>query len=125
MKKYLSHIANLLAVIVGLLALEAPLVTPAFIALGLGGVLDNALLQPIFIVFIIIAVYAQFKKVRETLEFFPIIFQFVIGIVGFLFIFPFRNLILGYLSLAGIVFLVVWPYIKKAINKRKVVKIKA
>lgn len=125
MKKYLSHIANLLAVIVGLLALEAPLVTPAFIALGLGGVLDNALLQPIFIVFIIIAVYAQFRKVRETLEFFPIIFQFVIGIVGFLFIFPFRNLILGYLSLAGIVFLVVWPHIKKAINKRKVVKIKA
>lgn len=125
MKKYLSLVANILALIVGLLALEAPLITPGFIALGLGGFLDNALLQPLFIGFIIIAIYGQFRKLRESLEFFPIIFQFVIGIVGFLFIFPFENLIVGYLSLLGIVFLLVWPYVSRILNKRKIVKIKA
>lgn len=125
MKKYLSLIANIFALIVGLLALEAPLVTPAFIYLGLGGFLDNALLQPLFIGLIIVALYGHFKRVRETLEFFPIIFQFVIGIAGFLFIFPFKNQIIGYLSLFGIVFLLIWPYVNKAINKKKIVKIKA
>lgn len=125
MKKYISLISNILALIIGLLALEAPLITSGFIATGLGGFLDSALLQPLFIGLMIIALYGHFRTVRESLEFFPIIFQFVIGVVGFLFIFPFRNHIIGYFSVLGILFLLVWPYVNKALNKKKIVKIKA
>lgn len=125
MKKHIALIANILVIIVALAALETPLLTDGFIMLGLGGFLDNIMLQPLFIGLVIIAIYGHFVRIRETMEFFPIIFQFVVGVVGFLFIFPFQNLIVGYLSVLGIVFITVRPWLNKMINKKKIVKIKA
>lgn len=125
MKKSFALIGNILALLVGLLGLEAPLITPAFIAIGLGGFIDSALLQPLFIGLIIIAVFGQFYKARESLAFLPLILEFVIGVVAFLFIFPFQNHIIGYLALLGILFVMVWPSISKKLQKGKVVKIKA
>ncbi|MFC1810148.1 hypothetical protein ACFLZH_01480 [Patescibacteria group bacterium] len=125
MKRSLVYIGNILAIIIGLLGLGAPLITPGFIAIGLGGFLDPALLQPLFIGLIVLAIIGQFYKARETLGFMSLILEFVIGVVSFIFIFPVKIEIVGYLGLAGIVYIMVWPFLSKKLNKRKVVKIKA
>ncbi|MCD6109764.1 hypothetical protein J7J83_03330 [bacterium] len=125
MKKYLSISANIILILIGLLGLHTPYVVDFVIAIGLGGFMDNALLQPLFIGFVILAIYAQFNKAKETLSFMPLILEFVVGIVAFLFIFPFKNLIVGYISLGLIVYLMIAPVINKQLQKKKVVKIKA
>ena len=124
MKRYLATICNILAILVGLLGLNTPYITSAVIAIGLGGLLDPALLQPLFIGLIIIAIYGQFYLARQNLSFMPLILEFVVGVVSFIFIFPIRNLIVGYIGLAVLLFLVFWPIINKGIQKKKVVKIK-
>ncbi len=124
MKRLLATIATILAILVGLLGLETPLITPGVIAIGLGGMLDPALLQPLFIGLVIIAIYGQFYKARQSLSFMPLIVEFAGGIIAFLFIFPFKNLIVGYLGLAVLLFVIVWPFIDKKLQKKKVVKIK-
>ena len=124
MKRYLALIANILLILIGLLGLKTPYVYDAAISIGIGGFLDTALLQPLFIGLTIVAIYGQFVKVKVTLLFWPIIVEFVAGIVGFIFIFPVQNLIVGYIALAVILFLLVWPLINKQIQKKKVVKIK-
>lgn len=124
MKRSLAMIATILAILIGLLGLETPIITPAVIAIGLGGILDPALLQPLFIGLIIIAIYGQFYKARQSLSFMPLIVEFLGGVFTFLFVFPFKNLIVGYLGLAVLLFLIVWPFINKKLAKKKVVKIK-
>jgi flagellar biosynthesis protein FliQ len=124
MKRYLSFITNILAILIGLLGLNTPYITNAVIMIGLGGLLDPALLQPLFIGLIIIAIYGQFYNAKQTLSFLPIILEFIFGLLSFLFIFPFQNLIMGYLGLVGIFFLLILPLINKKIQKRKIVKIK-
>lgn len=124
MKRSLATIATILAILIGLLGLETPLITPAVIAIGLGALLDPALLQPLFIGLVIIAIYGQFYKARQSLSFMPLIVEFVAGTLTFLFVFPFKNLIVGYLGLLVLLFVIVWPFINKKIQKKKVVKIK-
>jgi hypothetical protein len=124
MKRYLATICNILAILVGLLGLNTPYITSAVIAIGLGGLLDPVLLQPLFIGLIIIAIYGQFHLARQSLSFMPLILEFVVGVVTFIFIFPIQNLIVGYIGLAVLLFLVFWPLINKRIQKKKVVKIK-
>jgi len=124
MKRSLATIATILAILVGLLGLETPFITPGIIAVGLGGLLDPALLQPLFIGLVIIAIYGQFYKARQSLSFMPLIVEFVGGIVTFLFIFPFKNLIVGYLGLAVLLFIIVWPLINRKLQRKKLVKIK-
>jgi len=125
MKKYLPVIANILVIFIGLLGLGTPYVTDAVIAIGIGGFMDPALLQPLFIGLVVVAIYAQFGKARETLSFMPLIFELVIGIVAFIFIFPFKNQIVGYISLVAILYIMISPFIDKQLRKKKVVKIKA
>lgn len=125
MKKSLVYIGNILAIIIGLLGLNTPYITDAIIAIGMGGFLDPSLLQPLFIGFMILAVMGQFYKVRESMAFMPLILEFVIGIVGFIFIFPVRNDIVGYLALVGIIYIMLSPYINKMLNKKNIKKIKA
>jgi len=125
MKRNLAYIGNILAILVGLIGLEAPLVTDAIIAAGIGGFMDPNLLQPLFIGFVVLAIIGQFYKVRETMAFSPIILQFVFGVVAFLFIFPLRNDIVGYLALLGFIYIMLSPYISKFLNKKNIQKIKA
>jgi hypothetical protein len=125
MKRSLVYIGNIIGIIIGLLGLEAPYLYSGFIAMGLGGFLDPALLQPLYIGLMVLAVIGQFYKVRENMEFMPLILQFVIGIVSFIFIFPIRVDIIGYLGILGLIYILVWPFVSKQLNKRKVVKIKA
>lgn len=125
MKRSLVYIGNIPAILIGLIGLEAPLIYSGAIAIGLGGIMDPALLQPLFIGLMVLAVVGQFYKVRENMEFMPLILQTVIGIVSFIFIFPVRIEIVGYLGLLGLVYIMVWPFMSKQLNKRKVVKIKA
>jgi hypothetical protein len=125
MKKHLALIANIALIILGLLGLQAPYLTDVIGALGIGGFLDPALLQPLFIFLVVVAIYGQFTKARESLSFMPLILELIIGIVAFLFIFPFQNIIVGYLSLAGILYIMISPAINKYIQKKNVVKIKA
>ncbi|MBA4336905.1 hypothetical protein C0416_04005 [bacterium] len=125
MKKHLPFIANVVVVFIGLLGLKAPYITDAIMSVGLGGFMDPALLQPLFILFVVVAIYAQFGKAREDLSFMPLIMELVVGIVAFLFIFPLQNIIVGYISLAAIVYIMIAPAINKRLQKRKVVKIKA
>ncbi len=125
MKKYLPLIANILVIFIGLLGLDTPYVTHAVVAIGVGGMMDPALLQPLFIAFLAVAIYGQFGKAREDLSFMPLILEFVVGVVGFIFIFPLQNLIVGYISIAAILYIMVAPAINKRLQKRKVVKIKA
>jgi len=125
MKKHLPVIANVIVIFIGLLGLGAPYITDAITSAGLGGFMDPALLQPLFIGFVVVAIYAQFGKAREDLSFMPLIMELIVGIVAFLFIFPFQNVIVGYISLAAIVYIMVAPAINKRLQKRKVVKIKA
>ena len=115
MKKHLSLIANILLIFVGLLGLRA---------IDLSAYIDNALLQPLFIVFLIVALYGQIIKIRETLSFLPPILNLIIGIIGFIFIFPFKNEIVGFISLVAILLIMLWPLIKKIVNKKKIVTIK-
>lgn len=124
MKKQLALIGNILIICIGLLGLGAPYITDGIIAIGIGGFLDVALLQPLFIVAIVVAIVGQVYLVKESLNFLAILLQFVIGIVAFLFIFPLQNEIVGYGALIGISYLAVWPFISKKLQKRKVVKIK-
>jgi len=124
MKKQLALIGNILIILIGLLGLGAPYITDGIIAIGLGGFLDVALLQPLFIAVVIVAIVGQVYLVKESLNFLAILLQFIIGIVAFLFIFPLKNEIVGYGSLIGILYLAVWPFINKKLQKRKVVKIK-
>ncbi len=125
MKKYLPIVANIMIILIGFLGLGTPYVTDAVIAVGLGGFMDPALLQPLFIGMVVLAIYAQFGKARETLSFMPLVQEFIVGVVGFLFIFPFQNNIVGYLSLTAVVYIMVAPAINKYFNRKKVVKIKA
>jgi hypothetical protein len=125
MKRILSPIGNILAILVGLLGLEAPVITPAVLAIGLGGIYDLSLLQPLFIGLIIVAIFGQFYKARQSLYFMPLILEFVFGLLAFLFIFPINISIVGYLALLGILYILVWPFIRKQLQKKKVVKIKA
>lgn len=125
MKRYLSYIGNVLAIIVGLIGLEAPLITPAVIAAGFGGFTDPSLLQPLFIGFTVFAIIGQFYKVRETMAFMPIILQFVFGIIGFIFIFPVRIDIVGYLALLGFIYVMFSSFISKLLNKKNIQKITA
>ena len=125
MKKYLPIVANIMIILIGFLGLGTPYVTDAVIAVGLGGFMDPALLQLLFIGMVVLAIYAQFGKARETLSFMPLVQEFIVGVVGFLFIFPFQNNIVGYLSLTAVVYIMVAPAINKYFNRKKVVKIKA
>lgn len=125
MKKHLALIANIILVILGLFGLQTPYITDAVTALGIGGFLDPALLQPVFIFLVVVAVYGQFTKARDTLSFMPLILELIIGIVAFLFIFPFQNIIVGYISLVGILYIMISPVINRQIQKKNVVKIKA
>ena len=125
MKKYLPIVANIMIILIGFLGLGTPYVTDAVIAVGLGGFMDPALLQLFFIGMVVLAIYAQFGKARETLSFMPLVQEFIVGVVGFLFIFPFQNNIVGYLSLTAVVYIMVAPAINKYFNRKKVVKIKA
>ncbi len=125
MKKHLALIANIILIILGLFGLKTPYLADAVKALGIGGFLDPALLQPLFIFLVIVAVYGQFTKARDTLSFMPLILELIIGIVAFLFIFPFQNIIVGYISLAGILYIMISPVINRQIQKKNVVKIKA
>jgi hypothetical protein len=125
MKRNLAYIGNVLAIIVGLIGLEAPLITDGIIAVGLGGFMDPSLLQPFFIGLVILAIIGQFYKVRETMAFIPIILQFVFGVVAFIFIFPVRIDIVGYLALLGFIYILLSPYISKLLNKQNIQKIKA
>lgn len=125
MKRNLAFIGNVLIIIIGLIALDAPLITPGLIVAGLGGFLDPNLLQPLFIGFVVFAIIGQFYKVRETMEFMPIILTFVLGIVGFIFIFPVRIDIVGYLVLLGFIYIMLSPYLSKWFNKKNIKKISA
>lgn len=125
MKRNLAYIGNILAILIGLLALDAPFITDGVIAAGIGGFLDPNLLQPLFIGFVVLAIIGQFYKVRETMEFIPIILQFVFGIVGFIFIFPVQIDIVGYLVLLGFIYIMLSPYLSKWFNKKNIKKIKA
>ncbi len=125
MKRSFVYIGNIPGIIIGLLGLEAPYLYSGFIAIGFGGFLDPSLLQPLYIGLMVLAVIGQFYKVRENMEFMPLILQFVIGIVSFIFIFPVRVDIVGYLGILGLIYILVWPFVSKQLNKRKVVKIKA
>lgn len=125
MKRSFVYIGNILGIIIGLMGLEAPYLYGGFIAVGLGGFLDPALLQPLYIGLMVLAVVGQFYKVKETMAFMPLLLQAVIGIVSFIFIFPVRIDIIGYLGILGLVYILVWPFLSKQLNKRKVVKIKA
>ncbi len=125
MKRNLSYIGNVLTIIVGLIALEAPLITPAIVAAGLGGFMDPNLLQPLFIGFTVLAIIGHFYKVRETMAFMPMILQFAFGVIGFVFIFPVRIDIVGYLTLLGFIYILLSPYISKLINKKNIQTIKA
>lgn len=125
MKKYLPVIANIIVIFIGLLGLGTPYVTDAVIAIGIGGFMDPALLQPLFIGFVVVAIYSQFNKARETLSFMSLLLEFVVGVIAFLFIFPFQNIIVGYLSLAGIVYIMISPIINKQLQKKNITKIKA
>jgi len=125
MKRYLALLGNIFLILFGLVGLKTPYITDGIISIGIGGILDSALLQPIFIGLLIIAIIGQFYKVRESLIIWPIIAQVVIGIVAYIFIFPVQILIIGYISLAGVLFILLWPIIKKRINKKKIVKIQA
>lgn len=125
MKRNLAYIGNVLAILVGLLGLEAPFITDGIISAGLGGFMDPSLLQPLFIGFVILAIIGHFYKVRETMAFMPIILQFVFGIAAFIFIFPLRNDIVGYLALLGFVYIMFSPYLSKLLNKKNIQKIKA
>jgi len=124
MKKQLALIGNILIILIGLLGLGAPYITDGIIALGIGGFLDTALLQPLFIIVVVIAIVGQVYLVKESLNFLAILLQFVIGIVAFLFIFPLKNEIIGYGALIGILYLAVWPFLSRKLQQRKVVKIK-
>lgn len=125
MKKNLAFIGNILAILIGLIGLEAPLVTEGVIAAGLGSFMDPSLLQPLFIGFVVLAIIGHFYKVRETMAFMPIILQFVFGIIAFIFIFPIRIDIVGYLALLGFIYVMLSPYISKFLNKKNIKKIKA
>lgn len=125
MKTYLSYIGNILAIIVGLLGLNAPFITPGVIAIGLGGFLDPSFLQPLFIGLIIIAIMGLFYRARQDLSFMSLILEFVIGVVTFVFIFPVKVEIVGYLGLLGLVYIMIAPYLSKLFNKRNIQKIKA
>jgi len=124
MKKHLILIGNLLMIFVGLLGLKTPYISDAFTSMGISGLLDEAFLQPLFIVFLIIALYGQIIKVKETLSFMPVILELLFGVLGFFFIFPFENQIVGYISLASILLLVFYPQLRKFLRKKKIVIIK-
>jgi len=124
MKKHLVLIGNLLMILIGLLGLRTPYITDAFTTIGLGGILDEALLQPLYLVFLIIAMYGQIIKVKDSLSFLPVILELLFGIVGFFYIFPFENLIVGYICLGGILFITFRPFVKKFLRKKKIVTIK-
>ncbi|MBN1495019.1 hypothetical protein JW911_04800 [Candidatus Peregrinibacteria bacterium] len=115
MKKHLSLFANILLILTGLLGLRT---------IDLSVYIDNALLQPFYIVFLIAALYGQIVRIRETLSFLTPFLNLIFGIVGFIFIFPFKNDIVGYVSLAAIIFIMIWPLVKKVINRKKIVTIK-
>ena len=123
MKRYLATIGNIFVLLFGLLGLKAPYVTDASNAIGIGFLTDSALIQPVFIGFIIIAILGEFYKVRETLLVWPIIAELILGVLGYLFIFPFQNLIIGYIVLGLIFLLLFHPIIRKYTNKKKIVKI--
>ncbi len=125
MKRSFVYIGNIFGIIIGLIGLEAPYLYGGVIAVGLGSLLDPALLQPLYIGLMVLAVVGQFYKVKESMAFMPLILQAVIGIVSFIFIFPVRIDIVGYLGILGLIYILVWPFISKQLNKRKVVKIKA
>lgn len=125
MKRSLSLIGTILAIIIGLLALEAPFITEGIISAGIGGFLDPNLLQPLFIGFVVLAIIGQFYKVRETMAFMPIILTFVLGVIGFIFIFPVRVDIVGYIVLLGFIYILLSPYLSKWFNKRNIKKITA
>ena len=124
MKKHSILIGNLVIILIGLIALQTPYLTDAINALNIAGYLDPSLLQLVFIVFLIFAMYGQFMRLRLNLKFFPFILQFVLGLVAFLFVFPLRNSIVGYLSLFAIFLLLLWPKLEKQLRKKKIVKIK-
>ena len=124
MKKHISLISNILLIFIGLLGLKTPYLTQGLESAGIGGFLDSALLQPLFIVFVIAAVYGQVIKIKETLSFMPIILNLVFGILAFVFVFPAQNLIVGYISLAAIFLLIFWPLVKNIMRKKKIVTIK-
>lgn len=125
MKRSFVYIGNILGILIGLIGLEAPYLYGGVVAIGLGSLLDPALLQPLYIGLMVLAVVGQFYKVKESMAFMPLLLQAVIGIVSFIFIFPVRIDIVGYLGLLGLVYILIWPFISKQLNKRKVVKIKA
>jgi len=125
MKRSLVYIGNIPAILIGLLGLEAPYLYDGAITIGMGGFLDLALLQPLFIGLMVLAVIGQFYKVRENMAFMSLILQAVIGIVSFVFIFPVRIDVIGYLGILGLIYILVGPYLSKQLNKKKVVKIKA
>jgi hypothetical protein len=125
MKRSFVYIGNIFGILIGLLGLETPYLYAGVVAIGLGGFLDPALLQPLFIGLMVLAVVGQFYKVKESMAFMPLLLQAVIGIVSFVFIFPVRIDTVGYLGILGLVYILVWPFIGKQLNKRKVVKIKA
>lgn len=125
MKRNLAFIGNILVIIIGLLALDAPLITDGVIAAGIGGFLDPNLLQPLFIGFVVLAIIGQFYKVRESMAFMPLILTFVFGIIGFIFIFPVRIDIVGYLVLLGFIYIMLSPYLSKWFNKKNIKKITA
>ena len=124
MKLYISLIANILIVIFGLLGLQAPYVTDAFNAMGLGSILDPRFLSPIIIGLVIVGIYGQFHIAKKTMQFMSIIFEFVIGLCLYLFIFPLHNEMLGYIAVLAMVWLIVWPRVDKMLQKKKIKKIK-
>jgi hypothetical protein len=123
MKRYLATIGNIFVILFGLLGLRTPYITDAFNAVGIGFIADSTLLQPVFIGFVIIAILGEFYKVRETLLIWPIIAELILGVLGYLFIFPFQNLIIGYIILGLIFLLLFHPLIRRITNKKKIVKI--
>lgn len=125
MRRSLVYIGNIFGILIGLMGLKAPYLYAGIIAMGFADFLDPAILQPLYIGLMVLAVVGQFYKVRESMAFMPLILQAVIGIVSFIFIFPVRIDIVGYLGLLGLVYILVWPFISKQLNKKNVVKIKA
>jgi hypothetical protein len=124
MKKHSVQIANAFIIFIGLLGLRTPYLTDAFTAIGLDGFLDEALLQPFFIVFLVIAIYGHIIKIKDTLSFMPVLLELLFGILGFFYIFPYENPIVGYISLGGMLFLVLYPFVRKLLRKKKIVTIK-
>lgn len=113
MKKHLILIGNIFIIIIGIFGLGVA-----------GELLDPAFLQPSYIVFLVIAVYGQIIKIKETLSFMPLILELVFGITGFFYIFPFQNQTAGFICLGGILFVSIWPPLRKFLRRKKIVTIK-